>query len=84
MLEMGIQRGRAGSVPLFPHPFRQCQPSIPSGLPPLVLLIPFLRGSCSPLVVPCGDSGPPPRGELRVPHSAAPGDPQYRVTHGTG
>lgn len=58
MLEMGILCGRAGSVPLFPHPFRQCQPSIPSGLPPLVLLIPFLRGSCSPLVVPCGDSGP--------------------------
>jgi len=37
----------------------QCQLPVPSGVLPLVPFIPFLRGSCSPLPVPCGDSGLP-------------------------
>lgn len=32
---------------------------VPSGVLPLVPFIPFLRGSCSPFPVPCGDSGLP-------------------------
>lgn len=34
----------------------QRQLLVPSGVLPLVPFIPFLRGSCSPLPVPCGDS----------------------------